>query len=81
MGVRVNVICPGDVETDMNRASHPDVVDTSDWLQPEEVAEVAAFPVSPAGRLFTGLQLMSSDLLRNREVSFSLWVGKSRSSD
>lgn len=64
MGVRVNVICPSDVETDMNRASHPDVVDTSDWLQPEEVAEVAAFPVSPAGQAIHGTSISVFGLAR-----------------
>lgn len=49
MGVRVNAICPGEVETDMNRASHPAVVETSDWLQPEEVTEVAAFSCFACG--------------------------------
>ena len=56
-GIRVNIVCPGEVDTDMNRASHPGIADTSDWLQPEAVAEVVAYLVSDEATGIHGVSL------------------------
>lgn len=56
-GVRVNVICPGEVDTDMNRQSHPGITDTSDWLQPEAVAMVVKFLASDEAEAVHGASI------------------------
>jgi NAD(P)-dependent dehydrogenase (short-subunit alcohol dehydrogenase family) len=56
-GIRVNVICPGEVDTDMNRASHPGIRDTSGWLQPGAIADVAFFLACPEGRSIHGASI------------------------
>jgi len=39
-GIRVHAICPGTVDTKLNADARPGA-DTSDWMQPEDVAHVA----------------------------------------
>jgi len=56
-GVRVNCICPGEVDTRLNRMNHPGIVNTSDWMSPEEVAEVAVFLASDQSRAVHGASI------------------------
>lgn len=46
-GIRVNVICPGEVLTQMNLESHPGIEDTSNWVQPQDIASLVIFLASP----------------------------------
>jgi NAD(P)-dependent dehydrogenase (short-subunit alcohol dehydrogenase family) len=51
--VTVNAILPSIIDTPTNRADMPDA-DTSQWVQPEAVADVILFLASPAARAITG---------------------------
>jgi 3-oxoacyl-[acyl-carrier protein] reductase len=48
-GIRVHVVCPGGVDTDLARQARPDL-DTSDLMLPEEVADLVLFLVKQRGR-------------------------------
>jgi NAD(P)-dependent dehydrogenase (short-subunit alcohol dehydrogenase family) len=52
-GVRVNVILPGTMDTDANRAAMPGA-DRSGWVRTDDVARVAVFLCSEAARAVTG---------------------------
>ena len=51
--VAVNSICPGAVDTPLTAYSKPDV-DKSDWLKPEDVANLALFLASEKAAAVTG---------------------------
>ncbi len=48
LGVQVNCILPSIIDTPRNRSDMPDA-DYSQWVQPQRIAEVMAFLVSPGG--------------------------------
>lgn len=48
-GIRVHVICPGGVDTDMVQNVRPDIL-KEDLITPEEVAEAVAFLVTRSGQ-------------------------------
>ncbi len=51
--VAVNAICPGAVDTPLTAYSKPDV-DKSDWMQPEDIANLALFLASNKAAAITG---------------------------
>jgi NAD(P)-dependent dehydrogenase (short-subunit alcohol dehydrogenase family) len=52
-GIAVNAIAPGAVDTPLTRVSRPDL-DRTDWLSPDEIADVAVFLASREARGMTG---------------------------
>ena len=52
-GITANTILPGTMNTEANRKSNPDA-DPAKWVQPEQVARIAAFLASDAGAEITG---------------------------
>jgi NAD(P)-dependent dehydrogenase (short-subunit alcohol dehydrogenase family) len=52
----VNALLPGTIDTPQNRAAMPEA-DTSRWVAPAQLAEAAAFLLSPAASGVTGAQL------------------------
>lgn len=59
-GVRVNAICPGGVKTQMSdTVTWPDgrLLDTTYFMEPEEIADVATFLVSEKSRAIHGQSL------------------------
>jgi NAD(P)-dependent dehydrogenase (short-subunit alcohol dehydrogenase family) len=55
-GVRVNAILPNLIDTPANRASDPDA-DTSNWVQPTEIARVIRFLSSSDSAPISGAQI------------------------
>ena len=53
VGITANVILPATMNTDANRKAMPGA-DPAKWVQPEDVAALAAFLASPAGAQITG---------------------------
>lgn len=53
LGVRVNALLPGTMDTPQNRAAMPEA-DRSSWLQVDQVAEVLCYLVSPAAAAVQG---------------------------
>ena len=51
--VTVNAILPSIIDTPVNRSAMPDA-DTSDWVQPEAIADVILFLASMAARSISG---------------------------
>jgi 3-oxoacyl-[acyl-carrier protein] reductase len=51
--VAVNAICPGAVDTPLTAYSKPDV-DKSDWMQPDDIANLALFLASDKASAITG---------------------------
>jgi len=49
LGIRVHVVCPGGVDTDLIAQARPDL-DRSGLMRPEEIAEVVLFLVKQRGR-------------------------------
>jgi NAD(P)-dependent dehydrogenase (short-subunit alcohol dehydrogenase family) len=54
--ITVNAVLPSIIDTPANRASMPDA-DTSDWVQPEALAEIIVFLASPAAGVVSGALL------------------------
>lgn len=52
-GISVNAIAPTTIDTPANRAAMPDA-DRSRWVQPAEIASLAAWLTSDAARVVTG---------------------------
>jgi len=52
-GIAVNAICPGAVHTSLTDYSRPDAK-KEDWMQPEDIADVAVFLASDRARAMTG---------------------------
>jgi NAD(P)-dependent dehydrogenase (short-subunit alcohol dehydrogenase family) len=52
-GVTANCVLPGTVDTPQNRADMPDA-DRNGWVQPADIAKVAAFLLSRESRAVTG---------------------------
>jgi NAD(P)-dependent dehydrogenase (short-subunit alcohol dehydrogenase family) len=52
-GVRCNAVLPSVIDTPANRAGQPDA-DYSKWVQPEEIAKVVRFLVSPESGVISG---------------------------
>ena len=52
-GITANVILPGTIDTESNRKFNPGV-DTSGWISPKRIAELAILLVSDAGAQITG---------------------------
>jgi NAD(P)-dependent dehydrogenase (short-subunit alcohol dehydrogenase family) len=48
-GIRVHVICPGGVDTDMVGKARPDIR-KSELIHPEEIADLVVFLVTRSGR-------------------------------
>ena len=48
-GIRVHLIAPGGVDTDLVRSTRPDI-DTSDLIAPEEVARAVVFLLESRGK-------------------------------
>jgi NAD(P)-dependent dehydrogenase (short-subunit alcohol dehydrogenase family) len=64
LGIRVNAILPGAIDTAMlraspNIASGAEVVDPADLGQPEDIAALAAFLASDAARFITGEDIVA----------------------
>ena len=49
LGIRVHVVCPGGVDTDLVAQARPDL-DRSVLMQPEEIAEIVLFLIRQKGR-------------------------------
>ena len=48
-GIRVHVVCPGAVDTDLVRQVRPDIA-ADELIQPQEIAEWVAFLLTRQGR-------------------------------
>lgn len=68
MGVRVNLVDPGDMNTAMHRAAEPGE-DYSQWANPEDVTEVFVYLTSDESRNVTGkrFQAQSSEWIQKRK--------------
>ena len=55
-GVRVNCVLPGTLDTEANRAAMPDA-DRSQWVEPDAVADVILFLLSPPARAIHGVAI------------------------
>jgi NAD(P)-dependent dehydrogenase (short-subunit alcohol dehydrogenase family) len=53
LGITANVILPATMNTDVNRKANPGA-DPSKWVQPEQVADIAAFLASDSGAQISG---------------------------
>lgn len=58
-GVRVNVVLPSIIDTEVNRTSMPDA-DTSAWVRPEAAAKAVAFLISNDASAITGASITLS---------------------
>ncbi len=56
LGINVNAVIPGTIDTPQNRAAMPDA-DVSKWVQPESLADVIAFLASDLARDVHGVGL------------------------
>ncbi|NUM48437.1 MAG: SDR family NAD(P)-dependent oxidoreductase [Anaerolineales bacterium] len=56
LGINVNAVIPGTIDTPQNRAATPDA-DVSKWVQPESLADVIAFLASDLARDVHGVGL------------------------
>lgn len=52
-GISANCLLPGTIDTPQNRADMPDA-NRDGWVAPDSIAALAAFLISPAGRVVTG---------------------------
>jgi NAD(P)-dependent dehydrogenase (short-subunit alcohol dehydrogenase family) len=53
-GITINVICPDEVDTPLNRRNHPDISDYSVWTTVDEIADVVVFFASAVSRAIQG---------------------------
>ena len=53
LGIAVNTICPGAVDTPLTALSRPDA-DKSGWIQPADIADACVFLASDESRMVTG---------------------------
>jgi NAD(P)-dependent dehydrogenase (short-subunit alcohol dehydrogenase family) len=56
LGINVNCVIPGTIDTPANRAARPQA-DTSQWVQPEALADVILFLASDSARAIHGAAL------------------------
>jgi NAD(P)-dependent dehydrogenase (short-subunit alcohol dehydrogenase family) len=68
MGIRVNWVDPGDMDTDMHRAADPEG-DPAQWADPADVAEVFLWLVSDAARAVTGRRFKAQEDWRAAEAA------------
>ena len=66
LGIRVHVLCPGGVDTEMAGQARPDL-DRSQLMTPAEVAEVVLFLLQQRGRAVV-------DQINLRRASGSPWI-------
>ena len=59
-GVRVNLVDPGDMNTDMHRSAEPDE-DPNQWANPEDVTEVFVYLASDESKNITGKRFEAQD--------------------
>lgn len=55
-GIAINAICPGAVDTPLTDLSRPDD-DKSDWMKPDDIADVALFLASNGAGAITGAMI------------------------
>ena len=56
LGIAVNTICPGAVDTPLTALSRPDA-DKSGWIRPADIADACVFLASDESRMVTGAVL------------------------
>lgn len=66
LGIRVHVVCPGGVDTDLVAQARPDL-DRSLLMQPEEIAEIVVWLASQQGRAIV-------DQINVRRSSSAPWI-------
>lgn len=57
LGITVNVICPDEVDTPLNRRNHPNITEYSQWTSVDEIADAVLFLVSEASRAIRGASI------------------------
>ncbi|MBN1401049.1 MAG: SDR family oxidoreductase [Anaerolineae bacterium] len=67
LGIRVHVVCPGGVDTELISEARPDL-DRSVLMQPEEIAELVLFLARQRGRAIV-------DQINVRRAASAPWIG------
>jgi NAD(P)-dependent dehydrogenase (short-subunit alcohol dehydrogenase family) len=74
-GVRVNLVDPGDMNTEMHRAAEPKE-DPAQWAKPEDVTRVFVYLASDRSRNITGKRFLAqsndNNWLKGNKISLSL---------